>query len=185
MTVDVQIDVTVQSFTQEEFSLVVDVLLVFFQGVDGHQGFYGGSGMTHTGMQAHMHHHPDTGYGTPHGSMSGLLSPDLDLPLDFDALDDLPSTDGLRGFPAPSHPPSALTPHTHHYTQQQHHHPTQPPPPTAYHPQGVCVCVCVRVRACVRVCGACVRACVCVCVCMCVGVCGCVHACMCVRVHEC
>ena len=72
--------------------------------------------MTHTGMQAHMHHHTDTGYGTPHGSMSGLLSPDLDLPLDFDALDDLPSTDGLRGFPAPSHPPSAVTPHTHHST---------------------------------------------------------------------
>jgi len=104
---------------------------------------------THTGLQTHMHHHPDThmhhhpdtGYGTPHGSMSGLLTPDLDLPLDFDALDDLPSTDGLRGFPAPSHPPSAVTPHTHHYTQQQQHHPTQPPLQAAHHPQGGCVCV--------------------------------------------
>ena len=114
--------------------------------------------MTHTGMQGHMHHHTDTGYGTPHGSMSGLLSPDLDLPLDFDALDDLPSTDGLRGFPAPSHPPSAVTPHTHHYTQQQHHHPSQPPPlQSAYHPQGVCACVCVCV---------CVYVCVYVCVCI-------------------
>ena len=137
------------------------------QGIDGpHQGYYGGSSVvqppsTHTGLQTHMHHHPDThmhhhpdtGYGTPHGSMSGLLTPDLDLPLDFDALDDLPSTDGLRGFPAPSHPPSAVTPHTHHYTQQQQHHPTQPPLQAAHHPQGVCMCVCV---------------CVCVCVCLCV-----------------
>lgn len=128
------------------------------QGIDGpHQGYYGGSSVvqppsTHTGLQTHMHHHPDThmhhhpdtGYGTPHGSMSGLLTPDLDLPLDFDALDDLPSTDGLRGFPAPSHPPSAVTPHTHHYTQQQQHHPTQPPLQAAHHPQGVCVCVFVH-----------------------------------------
>ena len=42
------------------------------------------------------------------------------------------------------------------------------------------MCVCVRVRACMRVCVCvCVRACVCVCVRECMRVCVCVSACMC------
>ena len=69
-----------------------------------------------------MHSHPGSGYATPHGpqDLSGIVTPDLDLPLDFSGLDDLPGTDGLQGFTA--HTPSAPTPHTHHYTPQQ-----QPP----------------------------------------------------------
>ena len=45
---------------------------------------------------------------------------------------------------------------------------------------GVRVCVCVCVRACVRAC-----VCVCVCVRVCVCVCVCVRVCMCVRAREC
>ena len=95
-------------------------------------GYYGG------GASSSMHGHPhvqaqsDTGFTTPH-DMSGLLTPDLDLPFDFGPLDDLGPAEPLPGFPGPSHPPSAPTPHTHHYTQQQPHLPSQlgahhPPP---------------------------------------------------------
>ena len=79
----------------------------------------------------HIHSNSASGYTTPH-DVSGLLTPDLDLPLDFCALDEL---DNIGGFP-PTHPPSAVTPHTHHYTPQQQypqqHHPPQPP---TLHPQ--------------------------------------------------
>ena len=79
----------------------------------------------------HNGSHPGTGYSTPN-DVSGLLTPDLDLPLDFGAFDDFPVTDSLHGFA--SHPPSVATPHTHHYTAQpshqsqlQQHHPSHPP----------------------------------------------------------
>ena len=70
-----------------------------------------------------LHSHPGSGYATPHGpqDLSGIVTPDLDLPLDFSGLDDLPAVggDNLPGFPQP-HTPTAHTPHTHHYTPQQH-----------------------------------------------------------------
>ena len=71
-------------------------------------------------------HPPDTDYAS--NDVSGLLTPDLDLPLDFAAFDDFPVTDSLHEFT--SHPPSVPTPHTHHYTPQpqhmQHHPPMHP-----------------------------------------------------------
>lgn len=78
----------------------------------------------------HSGSHPDTGYTTPN-DVSGLLTPDLDLPIDFGAFDDFPVTETFT-----SHPPSVATPHTHHYTPQpphqsqqlqQHHLPHVPP----------------------------------------------------------
>ena len=47
------------------------------------------------------------------------------------------------------------------------------------------MCVCARVRACMRVCVCvCVRVCMSVCVCARTRVCACVHACGCLCVHE-
>lgn len=73
--------------------------------------------------------HPDASYATP-DDVSGLLTPDLDLPLDFGAFDDFPVTDTLQGFAPPPHSavPVPIS-HTHHYPPQQqqqfqqHQHP--------------------------------------------------------------
>lgn len=62
--------------------------------------------------------HPSTGYTTPN-DVSGILTPDLDLPLDLGAFDDFPVTDSFQG--PSSHPPSVPTPHTHHYPPHQPH----------------------------------------------------------------
>ena len=111
-------------------------------------GYYGGGPPQPMAMaqQPHMNSNPASGYGTPHihsnsasgyttpHDVSGLLTPDLDLPLDFGALDEL---DNIGSFP-PTQPTSAVTPHTHHYTPQQQqqyppqHHPSQQP---SLHPQ--------------------------------------------------
>ena len=68
-----------------------------------------------------------SGYTTPHGHIPGTSlpmvpcqdysQPDLSLPLDFGTLDDLPSADGLHGFPtatAAAHTTSTSTSHTQH-----------------------------------------------------------------------
>ena len=76
-----------------------------------------------------LHSHSGSGCATPHGpqDLSGIVTPDLDLPLDFSGLDDLPAVggDNLTGFPQP-HTPSTHTPHTHHYPPQQHAMHSQP-----------------------------------------------------------
>lgn len=111
-------------------------------------GYYGGGppqpmAMSH--MSSNPASHPASGYGTPHihsnsasgyttpHDVSGLLTPDLDLPLDFGALDDL---DNIGGFPpTTTQPPPTVTPHTHHYTpQQQQQYPPQHHQPSL-HPQ--------------------------------------------------
>lgn len=101
----------------------------------GQLGYYpphqlGMQSQGHSGMSTpHVYSNSASGYTTPHDA-SGFLTPDLDLPLDFGALDDL---DSFGGVPPPTHPPSTVTPHTHHYTPQQQqqylpqHHPSQPP----------------------------------------------------------
>ncbi|XP_064389346.1 junction plakoglobin-like isoform X2 [Halichondria panicea] len=70
-----------------------------------------------------IHSHPGSGYVTPHGpqDLSGIVTPDLDLPLDFSGLDDLPvaGSENVAGFPQP-HTPTTHTPHTHHYTPHPH-----------------------------------------------------------------
>ena len=112
-------------------------------------GYYGGGPPQPMAMPpSHMSSNPASGYGTPHihsnsasgyttpHDVSGLMTPDLDLPLDFNALDEL---DSIGGFPPTTTqaPPPAVTPHTHHYTPQQQqyvtqHHPSQHP---SLHPQ--------------------------------------------------
>ena len=84
------------------------------------------SGSGYTTPHGHI---SGSGYTTPHGPMSGLLTPDLDLPLDFGTLDDLPSADGLHGFPtttAAAHTTSTSTSHTQHYPPHTHTHTSQP-----------------------------------------------------------
>lgn len=98
-------------------------------------GFYNGGGgnVGHSIPSTNVHSgsHPGTGYTTPN-DVSGLLTPDLDLPIDFEAFDDFPVTDSLRLHGFTSHPPSVPTPHTHHYppqqTHQQQHQPVHPGP---------------------------------------------------------
>ena len=118
----------------------------------GNQMSYYGGGPPQPMAMSHMSSNPASGYGTPHihsnsasgyttpHDVSGLMTPDLDLPLDFGALDEL---DNIGGFPptttqAQAPPPPIVTPHTHHYTPQQQqqfppqHHPSQQ---SSLHPQ--------------------------------------------------
>ena len=138
------------------FKLLSSLLCLPLQSVmmtNGHStgnqlGYYGGAPPQPMAM-SHMSSNPASGYGTPHihsnsasgyttpHDVSGLMTPDLDLPLDFGALDEL---DNIGGFPpttTQAPPPPIVTPHTHHYTPQQQqyppqHHPSQQP---SLHPQ--------------------------------------------------
>ena len=86
---------------------------------------------------------PRTGYSTPGHDISGILTPDLDLPLDIGAFDDLAVTDTF-----PPHTPTAPTPHTHHYTA---HQPQMPPHQQSLHPQpaqGTTSCIICTIASC-------------------------------------
>ena len=58
-------------------------------------GYYGGA--SNVMQQQQNLSHFSTGYTTPN-DVSGILTPDLDLPLDFSDFNEFPVTDSLHGF---------------------------------------------------------------------------------------